>query len=66
MNWIDIENETPTPQEQILVLISERVASVVKYNGFNFTDDGLDVDDVTHWTYLPEIPVTKRELLREG
>lgn len=55
MKWIDISNESPMPQEQILVLISNRVASVVKFNGFNFTDDGLDVEDVTHWCYLPEI-----------
>ncbi|NCB84420.1 MAG: hypothetical protein EOM44_07975 [Bacteroidia bacterium] len=66
MKWIEISNERPKPQEQLLVLISNRVASVVKFNGFNFTDDGLDVDDVTHWCYLPEIPILKRELLREG
>lgn len=66
MKWIDINTETPIAQEQILVLISNRVASVVKYNGLNFTDDGLDVDDVTHWCYLPEISTLKRELLREG
>ena len=61
-----MENETPKPQDQILVLISGKFATVVKFNGFNFTDDGLDVDEVTHWLYLPEIPISKRELLREG
>lgn len=66
MNWIDIKDEIPEPQEQILVLISSRVASVAKFNGFSFTDDGLDVEDVTHWCYLPEIPLLKWELLREG
>lgn len=60
MMWIAIKNEKPKPQEQVLVLISGKIAMVVKYNGYNFTDDGLDVDDVTHWSYLPEIPISKR------
>jgi hypothetical protein len=66
MNWIDIKDGIPKPQEQILVLISNRVATVAKFNGFNFTDDGLDIEDVTHWCYIPKIPNLKRKLLREG
>lgn len=56
MEWIDIRNKKPSKQNQILVLIDGRVASVVKYNGYNFTEDGLDVEDVTHWCYLTEPP----------
>lgn len=64
MKWISIKKEKPKPQEQILVLALNRVAMVVKFNGFDFTDDGLDVDDITHWSYLPEFPVLKRKRLR--
>jgi hypothetical protein len=56
MKWINILNEMPSEQEQILVLINSQVASVAKFNGFDFTDDGLDVENVTHWCYLPKIP----------
>lgn len=61
MKWINVENEMPEPQNQILILICGKVASIAKFNGFCFTEDGLDVDDVTHWCYIPEIPKSKQE-----
>jgi hypothetical protein len=48
MNWKNIETEKPKSSKQILVLIDSRVASVAKYNGESFTDDGLEIEDVTH------------------
>jgi hypothetical protein len=58
MKWINFLNEKPSEQAQILVLIDKRVATVAKFNGYNFTEDGLDVEDVTHWCYLPDAPLT--------
>jgi len=56
MKWISIQDEKPKPTKQLLILISGRIASVAKFNGLDFTEDELDVEDVTHWCYLPEIP----------
>ena len=57
MYWISTKKEMPKEQNQILVLIDGRHALVAKYNGFSFTDDGLEVEDITHWCYLPKIPL---------
>lgn len=57
MNWKNIAHEKPALQKQILVLIKNKVASVAKFNGDCFTEDELEVENVTHWAYLPELPI---------
>jgi hypothetical protein len=55
MQWIDINIELPEITDQLIVLVENRVAMIAKFNGDGFTDDELEIEDVTHWCYLPKI-----------
>jgi len=55
--WIDIEKVMP--QERVSVLMVNDMDwffSGFVINGRTYTDDGIEIEDITHWQILPTPP----------
>ena len=55
MRWISINQELPSLSQIVFALINGKFPVVSKFSGDCFTDDGLEVEDVTHWMEIPNI-----------
>ena len=60
--WYHVKENLPTKEETIVILLDNRVPLVARFNGFEFTDDGLEIQNVTHWMRLPAIPNKYKQL----
>jgi hypothetical protein len=50
--WNILETVKPNICQQLLVLINGQIAVIAKFDGYYFTEDGLEIENVTHWMYL--------------
>jgi len=55
-NWQNVTKILPKNQEMVVILLNNKFPVVAKFNGIEFTEDGLDFENVTHWLRLPELP----------
>jgi len=62
MKWISVIKQTPRKRNNILVLLKSGVSTVANFDGECFNEDGLDVEDITHWIYIPKIPIESERL----
>lgn len=55
MKWISIKERKPSINQIVFALIKRRIPVVVKFVGECFTDDGLEIKNITHWITIPAI-----------
>lgn len=55
MKWISVKEKLPSLNEIVFALIEGKFPTVAKFSGDCFTDDGLEVEDVTHWMQIPSL-----------
>ncbi len=61
--WISIFEQKPKAGTRVVVLLSSGNHTVAIFDGCFFCEDGLVVEDITHWISLPPSP-PKRETLK--
>ena len=54
MEWILLIKKRPAISQIVFALINARTPVVVKFSGEWFTDDGLEVKNITHWSNIPK------------
>ena len=56
--WVDVMDDIPTSEDDVLVLIGGKDADVGWFNGYdgNWRTYGCIAGEVTHWMPLPEPP----------
>jgi hypothetical protein len=64
MKWIDINKRLPKSNKIVFVLIKQGIPSIAKFSEYCFTEDGLEVEDVTHWMSIPELPKKGKEVFK--
>jgi hypothetical protein len=57
--WISIFKHKPKDGETVVLLLSSGNATIAKFDGYQFTEDGLLVENITHWISLPLKPTQK-------
>jgi len=53
MKWILISKNKPQLHQIVLGLIKGKIPVIVKFSGDCFTEDGLEVKNITHWVTIP-------------
>lgn len=66
MTWINIKEQNPQQKEIVYVLINNGIPSVAKYSYDSFTENGLEVENVTHWMSIPIIPEKGKEIFNRS
>jgi hypothetical protein len=66
MKWKKRNEKLPNPNEIVFVLIKQGIPSVAKFSGDCFTEDGLEVKNVTHWMSIPEFPKKGKEVFKRS
>jgi hypothetical protein len=66
MKWININKKSPRENEIVFVLIKQGIPSVAKFSKYCFTEDGLEIENITHWMPIPEIPQAGKEVFKRS
>jgi hypothetical protein len=66
MKWIKINEKSPRQNEIVFVLLKQGIPSVAKFSANCFTEDGLEIEKVTHWMSIPEIPQEGKEVFKRS
>ena len=56
ITWISIKDKLPNPEEYVVILLNNGMPVIAKFNGFVFTEDGLEFENIAYWLHLPEMP----------
>ena len=54
MKWISIKQKKPLVNQTVFALIKNKIPVIVKFSQNCFTDDGLEVENISHWRPIPE------------
>jgi hypothetical protein len=55
MKWLSVNQTLPSLGQMVSALVKNKIPLVVKFSGDCFTDDGLEVENVTHWMEIPSV-----------
>lgn len=59
MNWISVLEKKPPEGSEVVILYTSGSMTIAKYDGLYFAEDGLLVEDISHWLKIPNHPFEK-------